>query len=149
MKLSCDKNRLFQRPSSCQDVVQIRACRDQAEQEGGHQEGHAQCGQGGLLKGDFLSVAQVRHWEKRWTVIPETTMKQFKWMPISQVGLLISFILILINILTYSSSHKLPFGYMLTASSADNHEEGRDEAAAPLRGGRGLQGQPWHGRGSV
>ena len=55
-----------------------------------------------------LSVAQVRHWEKRWTVIPETTMKQFKWMPISQVGLLISFILILINILIYSSSHKLP-----------------------------------------
>ena len=32
-----------------------------------------------------LIVIQVRHWEKRWVVIPETTMKQFKWIPVSQM----------------------------------------------------------------
>ena len=28
---------------------------------------------------------KVRHWEKRWIQIPDTTMKQFKWMPVSQL----------------------------------------------------------------
>lgn len=31
------------------------------------------------------STMKVRHWEKRWIQIPDTTMKQFKWMPVSQL----------------------------------------------------------------
>ena len=30
-------------------------------------------------------LSQVRNWEKRWVVIPETTMKQFKWIPVSDL----------------------------------------------------------------
>jgi len=37
------------------------------------------------IKRVMHSVDKVRHWEKRWVTIPETTMKQFKWMPVSQL----------------------------------------------------------------
>jgi len=37
------------------------------------------------IKRVMHSVDKVRHWEKRWIQIPETTMKQFKWMPVSQL----------------------------------------------------------------
>ena len=39
-----------------------------------------------VLKDDIKrvmhSIDKVRHWEKRWVAIPETTMKQFKWIPV-------------------------------------------------------------------
>ena len=34
---------------------------------------------------EHIILWQVRHWEKRWIQIPDTTMKQFKWMPVSQL----------------------------------------------------------------
>ena len=37
------------------------------------------------IKRVMHNVDKVRHWEKRWVVIPETTMKQFKWIPVSQL----------------------------------------------------------------
>jgi len=37
------------------------------------------------IKRVMHSIDKVRHWEKRWVVIPDTTMKQYKWMPISQL----------------------------------------------------------------
>ena len=37
------------------------------------------------IKRVMHSIDKVRHWEKRWVTIPETTMKQFKWIPVSQL----------------------------------------------------------------
>ena len=37
------------------------------------------------IKRVMHSIDKVRHWEKRWVVIPETSMKQFKWIPVSQM----------------------------------------------------------------
>ena len=37
------------------------------------------------IKRVMHSIDKVRHWEKRWVVIPETSMKQFKWIPVSDL----------------------------------------------------------------
>jgi len=37
------------------------------------------------IKRVMHNIDKVRHWEKRWVQIPETTMKQFKWIPVSQL----------------------------------------------------------------
>lgn len=37
------------------------------------------------IKRVMHSVDKVRHWEKRWITLPDTTMKQFKWMAVSQL----------------------------------------------------------------
>ena len=34
---------------------------------------------------NLICVWQVRHWEKKWVTITDTTMKIYKWMPVSQL----------------------------------------------------------------
>lgn len=37
------------------------------------------------IKRVMHNVEKVRHWEKKWITINETTMKVFKWMPVNQI----------------------------------------------------------------
>lgn len=37
------------------------------------------------IKRVMHSIDKVRHWEKKWVTITDTTMKIYKWMPVSQL----------------------------------------------------------------